>query len=90
MRKVTPPGDTLLDILEERGMSQVDLGRKMKRPLKTINEIIKGKAALMPATAIQLEKALGVSAEFWVVREAHYRLHLARKRKALARKGGAT
>jgi HTH-type transcriptional regulator / antitoxin HigA len=79
MRLVTPPGYTLKDMLEERKMSQATLARVMRRPLKTINEIIKGKAAIIPETAIGLEAVLGVDAEFWLIREALFRLSLARK-----------
>jgi HTH-type transcriptional regulator / antitoxin HigA len=50
----------------------------MGRPLKTINEIIKGKAAITTETALQLEKALGTPASFWIQREAHFREYLAR------------
>lgn len=75
--KVSAPGDTLLDILEERGLSQVELAERTGRPLKTINEIIKGKTALTPDTAIQLERVLSVPAEFWNQREANYRAWLA-------------
>ena len=74
------PGETLQDILDERKMSQADLARKMKRPLKTINEIIKGKARITEITALQLEKAIGPSAEFWMARESNYRIFLARKK----------
>ncbi len=35
--RVSPPGDTLADILEERGMSQAELAERTGRPLKTIN-----------------------------------------------------
>ena len=50
---VSPPGETLLEILEDRGMSQAELAERTGRPKKTINEIIKGKAAITPETAIQ-------------------------------------
>jgi len=75
---VSPPGATLLDLLEERGMTQVDLARRLGRPKKTINEIIRGKTALTADTAMQLEQALGTPASFWIAREARYREHLAR------------
>lgn len=83
---VSPPGETLAEVLEENGMSQAELCRLMGRPCKTINEIIKSKAAITPETALQLEGALGIEAEFWVQREATYRLWLARK--TAARGGG--
>jgi HTH-type transcriptional regulator/antitoxin HigA len=75
---VSPPGDTLADLLEERGMTQVELARRLGRPKKTINEIIRGKAALTAETAMQLEQALGTPASFWNAREARYREYLAR------------
>ena len=68
-----PPGDVLLEALEERSMTQAELAGRMGRPLKTINEIVKANAAITPDTAIQLERALGVSAQFWNGLEANYR-----------------
>lgn len=76
---VSAPGETLEEILEERGMTQSELARRMDRPLKTINEVIKGKAAITPETALQLERVLGVSAAFWNRRESLYREYLARR-----------
>ena len=75
---VSPPGDTLRDILEERHISQADLALRMGRPKKTISEIMSGKAPITHETALQLELVLGVSAEFWNMRETHYREFLAR------------
>jgi HTH-type transcriptional regulator/antitoxin HigA len=74
------PGEILLEALEDRGLSQSDLARRMGRPIKTINEIVNGKAAITPNTAIQLELALGITASFWNSAEAKYREHLARER----------
>jgi HTH-type transcriptional regulator / antitoxin HigA len=75
------PGATLLDILNERGMSQSELAARSGRPLKTINEIVKGKAAITAETSIQLERVLGVPASFWNNREAQYRESLARRKE---------
>ncbi len=61
-------------------MSQSELARRMGRPVKTINEIVNGKAAITPDTALQLELTLGISATFWNNLEAAYREHLARER----------
>jgi HTH-type transcriptional regulator / antitoxin HigA len=81
-----PPGETLAEILQERGMSQADLARRTARPLKTINEIIKGKAAITPGTAIQLERVLAIPSSFWNNLEANYREDEARldERRELA------
>jgi len=78
---VTPPGETLLETLEVIGMTQAEFADRTGRPTKTINEIIRGKAAITPETALQFEKVLGVSASFWINREQNYREWCARKKE---------
>lgn len=73
-----PPGETLLETLETVGMSQAELADRTGRPKKTINEIIKGKAAITPETALQLERVLGVPASVWNNLERNYQETLAR------------
>lgn len=67
-----PPGETLEETLEALGMSQKELAQRMGRPPQIVNEIIKGKRALTPETALQLERVLGVPAHFWNNLESHY------------------
>ena len=76
---VSPPGETLQEILEEQGMTQAELAERTGRPKKTINEIINGKAAITPETALQLERVLNIPASFWNNREQQYREALARQ-----------
>jgi HTH-type transcriptional regulator / antitoxin HigA len=78
---VTPPGETLLELLEERSMSQTELAERMGRPKKTISEIINAKAAITPDTALQIENVFGVPAHFWMRREQDYQESLARHRE---------
>jgi HTH-type transcriptional regulator/antitoxin HigA len=80
---VSPPGETLLEKIEELGMSQAELAQRVGRPKKTVNEIIWGKAAITPRTALQLERVLGIPASFWNNREQQYRQHLARKEEEM-------
>ena len=75
---VLRPGLTLQETLVEFGMSQSELATRTGRPQKTINEIINGKSAITPETAIQLERVLGVPARVWNSLERHYREYLAR------------
>jgi len=75
---VLPPGETLLEKIEELGMSQAELAQRMGRPKKTINEIIRGKAAITPETALQLERVLGIPAHFWSNYEQLYRQYKTR------------
>lgn len=76
---VSPPGETLQDTLDMLGISQAELAERTGRPKKTINEIIQGKAAITPETALQLELVLRVPATFWLARESKYRAWLARQ-----------
>ena len=76
---VTPPGDTLAELLEERKMTQSELAQRMGRPIKTINEIIHGKKAITAETAVQLERVLGAPASFWLSREQRYQEFQARQ-----------
>jgi len=73
-----PPGETLKETLEYIGMSQAELAERAGRPLKTINEIIKGKVAITPETALQLERVLGISASFWNNLESNYQERVVR------------
>ncbi|NCR40756.1 MAG: HigA family addiction module antidote protein [Microcystis aeruginosa W13-11] len=84
---ISPPGETLAEILEERNMSQSELAQRMGRPKKTINEIIKGKAEITIDTALQIELLLGTPASFWIERERLYREYLARKNENQRLKG---
>jgi HTH-type transcriptional regulator/antitoxin HigA len=79
------PGATLLETIQSQGISQAELAKRTGRPLKTINEIIKGKAAITAETALQLEHVLGVPASFWNNLERNYRQSLAslKEQKAL-------
>lgn len=87
---VSPPGDTLLEVLESLGMTQAELARRMGRPKKTINEIIQGKTAITPETALQLELVLDIPASFWSNREQQYQEAKARieEEKQLANQVG--
>src|SRR5947209_17876000 len=72
------PGDTLLEVMESLGITQAELAERTGRPKKTINEIVQGKAAITPETALQLERVLGVPASFWNNLERSYQAAQAR------------
>ena len=79
---LSPPGDTLAETLEAKGISQTELASRTGRAKKTINEIIRGKASISPEMAIQLEKVLGISSDFWMERDRNYYLELAELEEA--------
>jgi addiction module HigA family antidote len=71
---VSPPGETLAEILKKRKITRTEFASRMKLPKKTINQLIKGKAEITVRTAYKIELALGVpSARFWIERERLYR-----------------
>src|SRR2546421_2881898 len=74
----THPGETLAQPLEELGMSKAELAQRMGRPLQMISEIIQGKKAITAETALQLERATGVAANFWNSSQRNYEATLAR------------
>lgn len=75
------PGEILLEILQDRGMSQTQLAEWTGIKRKAINQIIKGIAPITPETALQLERAFGVPAKFWDNMDKNYREDLARLKK---------
>lgn len=66
------PGETLLELIRSLHITQAELARRMGRPLKLVNEIIKGKTSITPETAVQLEQVLGKPAAFWNNLESIY------------------
>lgn len=72
---VFPPGDYLLEILNDRGWSQVDFAEIIGRSPKLVNEIIKAKTSITPATAKDIAAATDTNALFWLNLETAYRLH---------------
>jgi len=68
------PGELLEETIEEIGMSQAELANRLGRPTQAINEIIKGKKSITPATAIELEDVLKVPAHIWIGLESEYQM----------------
>lgn len=76
-----PPGEFLAEELEARGMTQLDLARRMGRPPQLVSGIVQGHKAITAVTALELADVLGLSAQFWQRLEEDYRLALARAAK---------
>ena len=80
-----PPGEALAEELAARKLSQKALALKMRRPVQVVNEIVLGKKQIAAGTALDLERALGIPAEFWMNLEVGYQLTKARLER---RRGG--
>lgn len=76
---VSPPGDTIADLLEEQGWTAASLAERLGVTPKHVSELVRGRASVTPDTAGRLALVLGSTAEFWLTREAHYRAALQRK-----------
>ncbi|NWF46793.1 HigA family addiction module antidote protein [Hydrogenophaga sp. D2P1] len=71
---VCPPGDILKEELAAHKWSQQELADILGRPPRLISELIGGKRAITPETAIGLSAALGSSPEYWMALETSYQL----------------
>jgi len=74
-----PPGATLKETLDAKGLSQADLSIRTGLAKKTISQIINGVAPISYETSEKLELVTGVPASFWNRRELSYRQAIARK-----------
>ena len=54
---IVPPGEPLLDLLDEREMTQTDLARRLGVSAKHVNQIVKGSAPMSADVALGLEKS---------------------------------
>jgi HTH-type transcriptional regulator/antitoxin HigA len=75
---VSPPGDTIAELLEERGWSHQELAQRIDYSAKHISQLINGKVPLTDDAAARLNSVLGAPIGFWLTREANYRERLAR------------
>lgn len=74
---VSPPGDTILDLIEEREWTQNELADRLGYSTKHVSQLINGKVPLTEDAAIKLHTVLGSSVGFWLKREAIYRERIA-------------
>lgn len=69
----TPPGETIKEQLEDRGMTQKEFAARMDMSEKHISQLINGEVKLTSEVAHKLELVLGPPASFWNNLEAIYR-----------------
>lgn len=70
---MSPPGDTIRDILEEKNWTQAKFADRAGYTTKHVSQFIQGKAVITEDAALRLEPVFGGSAELWLSREAKYR-----------------
>ena len=77
-----PPGEFLREELAARRLSQRQFAAQMGRSVQAISDVIGARRAISPALALDFERVLRASAEFWLNLEARYQLTLLRKHSA--------
>ena len=75
---VLPPGETLAELLEGRGMTQAELAERTGLLEEHVDRIIVGRAPLTPEIAAVLERETRVSARVWANLETAFRAHESR------------
>lgn len=70
---VSPPGQTLLELLELRGMSEIDLADMLGIRSEDAESLIVGNYEINEHIAKSLSQHFGASQDFWIAREKQYR-----------------
>jgi len=75
------PGEILLEeFLQPLSISQYRLAKDISVPARRINEIVKGKRAITPDTALRLSRYFGLSERFWLNLQMRYDLEVQKDR----------
>jgi HTH-type transcriptional regulator / antitoxin HigA len=70
---VSPPGETITDVLRARGVTEADLAHQLGLATADVQRLIEGRQKITTALAEKLAAILGGSARFWLAREQRYR-----------------
>lgn len=80
MRKSDPihPGETLLeDFIKPHNLSATKLSKILNVPQNRISDIVRCRRSISADTALRLERAFGVTAQFWLNLQQQYDLIVA-------------
>lgn len=81
-RKLTPvtPGEILLEeFMNPLGISQNKLARDLDVPVGRISDIVQGKRAITPDTALRLAVYFKMTPEFWMNLQSRFDLKVAKE-----------
>mgnify|MGYP000728959440 FL=1 len=70
------PGETIADVLEDRGITQTELASRAGVSPAYVSNVIAGKKGISANFAMGLEYALGVPKSFWLNLQANYEAEL--------------
>lgn len=81
-----PPGETIKELLSDRGVSETVFAERMQMTKKQVDELLEGDVPLTLEIASRLELVLSVPASFWSRLELIYQNTLAKIKLAKMRK----
>jgi HTH-type transcriptional regulator / antitoxin HigA len=79
---ISAPGGTILDVLEEKGLSSEDFAELIGYTQTRAERLLNGKEAITKDVAQLLAEKIGGSVNFWMSREINYRSEVARLQSA--------
>ena len=75
------PGEILNEeFLQPMGISQYRLAKEISVSPRRINQIVQGKRAITPDTALRLSRYFGMSERFWLNLQTRYDLEVTKDR----------
>jgi len=74
------PGEILSDFLTDYELSQNQLARALKVPVRRINAIVNEQRGITADTAVRLSRFFGNSVEFWLNLQERYDIVKAQKK----------
>jgi len=77
---ISPPGDTIVDILSRNSMSNAELATALDASMDYVDALLRGHVEIDRILASRLHAYIGGSPEFWLRRDSQYRQDLVRLR----------
>ena len=72
----SPPGDTIIDALEELDWTRSQLAEHLGYTEKYVHQLISAQVPITEESAQKLSQIIGSTPEFWLRREAQYQAQL--------------
>lgn len=78
---VSSPGETIKDIMDERGWSVEKLAEKTSLTLKDAHNLLKGKFKITNTLADKLGEVFGTDSSFWLERYKNYAEYMTKRKE---------
>jgi addiction module HigA family antidote len=86
-RRPTHPGEMLLEeFLVPMNLSQRELAEGIRVPYQRVNELINGRRAVTPSTALRLARFFGTTPDLWMNLQIRWDLFQAQRAESVALK----